>query len=71
MRSLSLQMSQAEYDALIAVLTSAPDWDVAQTLVPKLTDAWTAASPPHPLAEDLVMPLGVQRSHAVAEASPL
>jgi hypothetical protein len=55
MRPLSFVTRQAEYDALIALLNSAPDWDIAQSLLPKLADAWTNA--PHPLAEDLVTPL--------------
>lgn len=57
MRSLSFAISQGEYDALIALLNSAPDWDIARSLLPKLTGAWTDANIPHQPTEDLVAPL--------------
>ena len=59
MRSLSLIVSQAEYNALIALLSSSPDWDISLSLLPKLIDAWTIANPSDKPAkgEDLVTAL--------------
>ena len=44
MTSLSLELSEAEYDALVALLTSDPDWEIAQSLLPKLIDAGRSAN---------------------------